>query len=1136
MPPPMAPADDTQRAPLFANLARTLTVVVICLGLGVTYLASQSAQHDVQRLAKERFHGRVADAVESTVRRLQHYEAVLLSGAAMVEARGAPTRQQWHDFVAGLRVGQRYPGLQGIGYSLRLAPAEVAAHVRAVRAEGFPEYSIRPAGKRSEFHSIVYLEPFADRNLRAFGYDMFSESVRRSAMERARDSGAAALSGKVTLVQETTEKKQAGVLMYVPVYRRGAPTGSVAERQAALEAFVYAPFRMDDLMHPLRAEEAPAVLMRVYDGASTAPEQLLYDDVASVHNDGRVQASAEPMFRETATVEIAGRVWTLQIDSGPLFEAEVDVGKPLLIAALGFAFSAVLGVATWLLATGRRRAEHLVALKTEELARSEARLRSLNELSSDWYWEQDEHFRFLPIRSTASAELNQRRESIVGKARWEVQGLRLIGETMAEHRAQVEAYRPFRDLLVEHRWPDGGFAYSRVSGEPRFDGNGRFAGYHGTGRDITAQHLAEQALQRKQHELADFIDNAAVGMHLLDAEGRIIWANRAELQLLGYAKDEFIGRHSADLHADPVAGQAMLACIGRGETVEDREIALRAKDGSLRHVLLNASLFREDGRFVHTRCFLRDVTARKLAEEELQRANDKLVGSVEELEWGKIALEEAAVQLRTVIDSVVDAIVMIDEKGIIETFNLAAERIFGYSAREAIGQNVKTLMPPPYSDRHDGYLAQHVATGEQHIIGRGREVIGRRKDGAEFPMDLAVSKSNAGGKRKFIGVIRDVTERKAAEERVRRANEDLTRMVGELEARSQESALLSNMGEILQTCTDSREACAVLPTYLTRLFGGVDVSIYLFDRDRDNLALQVRAGSAVEPTASFLRQECWGLRRGQAHGLGKRGMDISCAHVTEVAVGDYLCLPMAAQGETIGLLHLRFSVGTSDAEKDAAVVVAQRVTSQLALAFRNLDLRETLARQAIRDSLTGLYNRRHLEAALAIEISRAARKQRPIGVIILDLDHFKRLNDTYGHEAGDKALRAFGDFLKTRVRPSDIACRYGGEEFVLVLPESPLDATAVRAETFCREANGLVLNYQGQSIGPITASIGVAAYPEHGTSAAELLRAADAALYEAKRQGRNRVVVRTPVLGSAQAAAVGTAVERAAAVESSPAS
>src|SRR6185295_13782874 len=239
---------------------------------------------------------------------------------------------------------------------------------------------------------------------------------------------------------------------------------------------------------------------------------------------------------------------------------------------------------------------------------------------------------------------------------------------------------------------------------------------------------------------------------------------------------------------------------------------------------------------------------------------------------------------------------------------------------------------------------------------------------------------------------------------------------------------------------------------------------------------------------------------------------LSCQHLIAPPQGAYLCAPLMGQGEVQGMLHVQYAAtpaGDSETARkrqlESQQAWALTVSEHIALALANLKLRDTLRAQAVHDSLTGLYNRRYLERALEREVLRAARNKRTVGVIMLDLDHFKQFNDSHGHEAGDALLRALGDYLVTHVRAEDIACRYGGEEFVVILPEASPEMSRVRAQELWKGVQGLHVNLHGELLRGVTASLGVAAFPAQGTTVAELLRAADAAMYAAKRQGRDRV-------------------------------
>ncbi|MCM8770040.1 MAG: sensor domain-containing diguanylate cyclase, partial [Candidatus Omnitrophica bacterium] len=232
-----------------------------------------------------------------------------------------------------------------------------------------------------------------------------------------------------------------------------------------------------------------------------------------------------------------------------------------------------------------------------------------------------------------------------------------------------------------------------------------------------------------------------------------------------------------------------------------------------------------------------------------------------------------------------------------------------------------------------------------------------------------------------------------------------------------------------------------------------------------------------------------------------------CAHLRRMKVDAYVCLPLIAKGEVLGLLHLNCSCPQSQESLKEMSEIAVTIGEYLALSLANIKLRETLRMQSIRDLLTGLYNRRYLEETMAREILRAARRKSTLAVVMIDIDHFKQFNDLYGHGAGDELLGQLGHFFRTRIRGSDIACRYGGEEFTLVMPDAGLKDVVRRAEELRVAVKELRVHYQGQLLGSITLSMGIAIYPQHASTADDLLRLADAALYQAKKQGRDRVMV-----------------------------
>jgi diguanylate cyclase (GGDEF)-like protein len=263
-------------------------------------------------------------------------------------------------------------------------------------------------------------------------------------------------------------------------------------------------------------------------------------------------------------------------------------------------------------------------------------------------------------------------------------------------------------------------------------------------------------------------------------------------------------------------------------------------------------------------------------------------------------------------------------------------------------------------------------------------------------------------------------------------------------------------------------------------------------------------GEHLRSEGIFASDECWALRRGQIHLVNPSTPALCCPHISQPFSGCYIDVPMMALGETIGVLHVE--AVENDRLDERTQDWIRSVAEYLSLSISNLKLHETLHSQSTRDPLTGLFNRRYMEETLEREILRARRNRSPVGIIMLDIDCFKDFNDNHGHEAGDAVLRELGITLQHHVRGEDVACRFGGEEFVLILPNAAREVTLLRAERIREAVKFMTVEYHHQSL-VIAASFGVAVYPEHGSNAKEILRKADEALYLAKHKGRNRVEV-----------------------------
>ncbi|MBW8012792.1 MAG: diguanylate cyclase [Chloroflexi bacterium] len=365
-------------------------------------------------------------------------------------------------------------------------------------------------------------------------------------------------------------------------------------------------------------------------------------------------------------------------------------------------------------------------------------------------------------------------------------------------------------------------------------------------------------------------------------------------------------------------------------------------------------------------------------------------------------------------------------------------------------------------------------------------------------------------------------------EEVQHLNETLEQRISQrtrqFELRTKEITLLNQMGELMQSCVDSNEAYTVISQHIPRIFPNMDGALGILDEDENRVEFSAAWGLDSQERKLYTLDDCWALRRRYPHLVEQIRPGLLCNHVGLVEKSQPFftyCVPLISHSRMIGVLHLRSKLdeqqdsGVSEKESYAGrngfskeqQNLVLTVAEQIALALANLYLQESLRIMAIRDPLTDLYNRRYMEESMSRELQRSARNGKSLGVIMLDIDKFKDFNDKYGHAVGDALLRDLGILLKDKVRQEDIACRYGGEEFVLILPNSSLDITQERAEQIRKDAHAMNTEVEGQLFENITISLGVSVFPTHGSSWEEVVRSADLALLQAKSEGRDQVVV-----------------------------
>ncbi len=623
---------------------------------------------------------------------------------------------------------------------------------------------------------------------------------------------------------------------------------------------------------------------------------------------------------------------------------------------------------------------------------------------------------------------------------------------------------------------------------PFINPNNQINCYIFNGIEITEKYIYKKSLYASEFRFKAMFDKAAIAILEIDGNRQIIKANRTAETLFYYPKGEMIG-HFLDEYISPIDLDKELHFFG--ELVTNSRKYYQMEIRYISQDKLNfwgqsvfSGIFDDNNQFDYAIVMIQDISDRREAEKEklrLAEKNKNLVKAIGEIVYSHNIVEDT-----------------IEWQGEIES-------ILGYTPKEIkkLGGSIEKSMALIHPDdqasvQNELDLVQKDRTNffatEYRVLTKSGQFL--------WVLDRGVAIfDQENNLLKIEGILTDITERKKAEESLQKTNAQLTFSLTQLADYNQDILKINELNEYLQTCRQTQEIYEVVPHFMKILFPDCNGAIFKIDQ-KNELATNVLGWGETLTEQIFPVTDCWSLRQNHVTNYPNDTHRPRCSHLDSNTVAS-LCIPLISTEKGRGLLVITSTKNISFTENKKQIAIA--LAENISLALSNLELRGILEFQSIRDSLTGLYNRHYWEEFLNREIDSVQRYERTLGIIMLDLDYFKKFNDNYGHVVGDELLIEVAGLLQDTTRKTDIACRYGGEEFLIILPDTSLQKATEIAERIRVKISEVCLNFQGKALPSITASFGVTCCTNTDTKS-ELLARADAALYQAKREGRNRVI------------------------------
>ena len=599
--------------------------VILVLSFVITALAWSISDSAIRAKATERFQFQTQDIATAIERRLMTYATALRGGTGLFDATGLVTRNQWHQYVQALRLQENFSGIQGLGFALMIAPEDRERHIDDIRAEGFADYSISPDGSRERYSSIIYLEPFDWRNRRAFGYDLYSESVRRRAMDLACDSGEPAISGRVRLMQETEQDVQYGFLMYIPVYRPGMPTTTIEERRAALLGFVYSPFRAHDFMNGILGSNQDVIQLELYDGDTPAVESFLFTNLPET----RLRVLEPPSqggFDALVALELFQHRWTLSVRAGAGYLSDAEEAQPLIVALGGLTIDFFLFLIIESIGRQKRQAEQQSRHLSQQLADSESRYSALFESARAVMI-------ILDPETGAILDANPAAQRFYGYDQGQLRRMRIFDINQASPETILADMRSVLEGRCDHLF----FAHRLANGEIRqvevYSGSFRYDGkqaLYSIIHDVTERRRIEAALVESERRYSYVLVATGEGIWDWDVETNRVTHNPRWSEILGIADlqpNHPVEYFAGFLHEDD--RESVMAAVNESlmrDTPYVHQHRMRRTDGRVIWVLDRGRVVERDTHGKPQRMVgsLIDVTERVERENAFQRERQRL--------------------------------------------------------------------------------------------------------------------------------------------------------------------------------------------------------------------------------------------------------------------------------------------------------------------------------------------------------------------------------------------------------------------------------------------------------------------------------------------------------------------------------